>query len=355
MPIKAIFSDGSSSSEPSGGAFFDSHYRGQLAKPKPESPEEYNCLVRSFSTLGIESKHQEITDVPPKVELRQPERWFYRVWHRDTSRGRKDFGGDIVCGSTAWLPPPHRKSDIAYHFTQYHSDGLNRLDTCLVSATSDIIRALKRAVSLDTGTDIPTFHSSNIIVSIICSAEYYFAEDLLDIARNENMVLSQLTKDAISRLFSPKFQRLHEKEVVFLHQIPKEDIRFEITLQQLYTADLRVVLPELWYQNPNPDFDRMLSPSEIRNHIEHGPWHDEVQVMLRYVDIFWLVAAGGGRCEWWNSGDAKALKRTRQMLSSDALLSAPVKYAARYDLQRRTDDLFKRRRRRKSVYAAQHM
>jgi hypothetical protein len=68
---------------------------------------------------------------------------------------------------------------VAMHFALNHSDNYNKVDTGLISATFDIIRALKIAYLLPVAED-SHLDPKDIIIMVIFSSQYYRAKELFD-------------------------------------------------------------------------------------------------------------------------------------------------------------------------------
>jgi hypothetical protein len=65
-------------------------------------------------------------------------------------------------------------------------------------------------------------------------------------------------------MIDPNNKYLHDSELVFLHKIPKQDIKFQLTLQDLFVRHLMTRLHKLEEKDQRYDY---LWPREIRNRI----------------------------------------------------------------------------------------
>lgn len=156
--------------------------------------------------------------------------WSFRSWgHR--SRARVDNANDIVSGDPTWAQDS--TDDIANHFSEFHSDEYNLKDTALISGTDDIFWALKKTVTTWYHGDYQTRGANAIHLAIIHSADYYRADDLLRVVRQNRLSLR-----ARQRLSERKF--LHDSEVLFLHRIPAANIRYRLTCQELFNRGIMI-------------------------------------------------------------------------------------------------------------------
>jgi hypothetical protein len=147
------------------------------------------------------------------------------------------------------------------HFAEFHSDDSNKKDTALISATSDPIRALKKAFMKWYHGNFTTRDPGKIFISIFHSSEYYDAQELVEMARKPPLCF-RLSRESCDRLNSPKLEHLHDSEAVFLHVIPKEDLVINLSLQDLFDRGLKDILPELC--NKDTTCNKFLWPKAIR-------------------------------------------------------------------------------------------
>jgi len=131
-------------------------------------------LSRSIAT------RESSQSINPLLSNSKPQKWWYRAWN-DKSRGKIDEHGNIISGNPRWVLDS--ETDIALHFAEFHSDKCNKKDTALISATSDLIRALKKAFLEWHNGSFQTRDSRKIFISVIHSSVYYDAKELVEIVR----------------------------------------------------------------------------------------------------------------------------------------------------------------------------
>lgn len=56
----------------------------------------------------------------------------------------------------------------------------------------------------------------------------------------------QLSMKSCDRLSTWENEHIHASDAVFLHKIPKEDVKLQVSLQELFDRDLEHILPELF-------------------------------------------------------------------------------------------------------------
>ena len=214
-------------------------------------------------------------------------RWWYRKSSSE-SRAKEDKDGNILSGDPEW--EIGSVEDIALHFAEFHSEKESKKATALISVTYDPIRALKDAfLEWDTGP-FKTRDASKIFITIIESPDYYLAKHLLKIAL-ELPLRNCLSRKARDRLNDPKNAFLHVSEAVFLKQIPREHVKFRISLQDLFDRELPDILPELCERNEH--FKRRLWPKEIRAQIHRKCDSQMEKVAARFKKIYCMLAGSG--------------------------------------------------------------
>ena len=225
-------------------------------------------LIEAVNTLST-----SISVAPPRLALsntykNHPLKWFYRAWTLQ-SRAKADQDHNLCSGNPGWTLDTY--DDISLHFAEFHSDRDNKKDTCMISATNDSIRALKKAFLTWDTDDFKTRDDNKVFISVIYSFEYYVARNMVDNVVKPPLC-HRLSKKTLCRLKDNKY--LHDSEVVFLRKIPQADIKFQITLHDLFDRGLLTLLSELQEKN---FYNRYIWPKRI--HLGHycllSQWSDE--------------------------------------------------------------------------------
>jgi hypothetical protein len=277
------------------------------------------CLEKQSETIArlteaVNNLSASISVNTPRVDLRRthqdqlPLKWFYRAWSFQ-SRAKTDQDHNNCSGNPDWLLDTY--DDISLHFAEFHSDGDNKKDTSLISATNDPIRALKKAFLAG---NFETRDDNTVFFSIIYSSEFYIARDLID-----NVVKPPLchllSKEALRRLKDNKY--LHDSEVVFLHKIPQADIKFQMTLHELYNRGLRKLLPEL--KEKDDYCNRYIWPKRIRERISDNCSCNSVKIAKRLKEIFCMITQDD------NGPTVESLKTAQSIVDDDQYISAEVR------------------------------
>jgi hypothetical protein len=211
-----------------------------------------------------------------KLQGRRP-RWLYRA-SSEKSQGGPDHDGNILAGDPTWAVDSDM--GVALHFAEFHSDESNRKKTALVSGTNDFIRALKKMYD----TADFTRDQKKIFITVIYTSNYYMASELLEYLREAGLWnhLSQKTRE---RLDSPDHKFLHDSEVVFLHKIRKDDIKLQVSLQELSDRSTQACIPEL----DKPVGRQRLWPKGIRARIHENSDFDFAKTAKRFVNLYSIL------------------------------------------------------------------
>jgi hypothetical protein len=154
-------------------------------------------------------------------------------------------------------------------------------------------------------------------------------------------------KEALHRLNDLKYKHLHDSEVVFLHKISKEDIKFQVTLQDLFDRDLLTLLPEL--EETDEYYGRYLWPKRIRERIfEHCDGRSE-KIAERFKHIFCILTQRGSRYI------VESLKSAQLLMDDDPLIRTEVREDRFRMLLEEQDALTRRPRRRPATGRKQNV
>jgi hypothetical protein len=104
---------------------------------------------------------------------------------------------------------------------------------------------------------------------------------------------------------------LHDSEVFFLHKIPKEDIKFQMTLQDLFDRNLLNLLPEL---DEKDDRYGYIWPKRIRERISRSRDGNSEKIAERFTHIFCIMT----KCD--NGCTLEALKSAQLLMNDDQLI-----------------------------------
>jgi hypothetical protein len=241
----------------------------------------------------------------------QPAKRFYRAWHHQ-SRGKPDQYGSIYSGNPDWVLDADE--DVSLHFAEFHSDESNKKDTAMISATNDPIRAIKKAYQVWRGGDYKTPDATTVFVSVIYSSKYHIAREMID-KIVEAPLCHRLSREALQRLQDPMHIHLHDSEV-FLRKIPKEDIKFQMTLQGLFHRKLLTLLPEL---DENDDRYGYIWPKRIRERISKSCDGHSEKIAERFKRIFCIIMQCDNRCT------LEALKSAQLLMNDDLLIRPEVR------------------------------
>lgn len=213
--------------------------------------------------------------------------WSFRA-SSEHSRAKMDDNGNTVAGDASWSIGTGFA--IAQHFAEFHADEGNRKDTAMISATPDIIRALKKMH----GERKSGIDATKVYLTVFYAASFYRAKELLDMARRPP-VYHQLSKDARDRMDSDKHKHLHDSEIIFLHHVPAEDARFHVSLQELLERGLAKVLPEMF---GNDNQTSLSYPKLIRRSMSASR-NTAGEVASRYAQLFMVIVGdcGGKKAE----------------------------------------------------------
>jgi len=203
-------------------------------------------------------------------------RWLYRASIKGTHSVQNSLG-DICARSTDWVLSS--KEDVALHFAEFHSDETNRKSTALISATDDLLRAIKRAYRK--GHNI--IDANQVFIYIIHSSDFFCAKELRDMVKEPHL-RCRLSPESYKRLTSRNSEHLYDSEAVFLHKIPRQMIKLCVTLQNLIDRGLLEILPGL--KERYQESLNFLSPKGIRDHIEASCSYDPAQFAEYTRDYF---------------------------------------------------------------------
>jgi hypothetical protein len=275
------------------------------------------CLEKQSETIArlteaVNNLSASISVTTPRVDRthqdRSPLKWFYRAWSFQ-SRAKADQDHNICSGNPDWTLDTY--DDISLHFAEFHSDSDNKKDTSLISATNDPIRALKKAFQAG---HFETRDYNMVFFPIIYSLEYYNARDLIDNVVKPPLC-HRLSKEALRRLKANKY--LHDSEVVFLHRIPQADIKFQMTLHDLYNRGLLKLLPEL--EEKDEYYNRYIWPKRIRERISDNCGRNSVEIAKRFKEIFCMITQDD------NGPTVESLKTAQSLLDDDQCTTAEVR------------------------------
>lgn len=274
-----------------------------LSKHTKSMQELTLAITQLFCYISNTSNPTKPQNIP------KPKRWFFRSWE-EVSRAKPNDSGDIVSGDPDWSPGPGM-DNIALYFAEFHSDKYNRKDTATISATYDIIRALKKTYAAWKYGCHAIRDANKIFITAIHSSEFFLAKDLLDIALRPPL-FNRLSKQARDRLRLSERDHLHDSEVVFLHCIPASDVKFQLSLEELFNRGLERVLPEL-FETVGPK-NSIPGPKEIRDGIgKNASWKPTVGAS-RYLDIYNMITQGSA------GKTAASLSSTKALLNDDRFL-----------------------------------
>jgi hypothetical protein len=108
--------------------------------------------------------------------------------------------------------------------------------------------------------DFKTKDPQKIFIIVFHGAEDYSARELLDLVLRPPLLFCLIRETRI-QLRSTGHQHLHDSEVVFLNKVPKEDVQFQLSLQELFDSGLTDILPELCEKDAVSN--SFLGPTEV--------------------------------------------------------------------------------------------
>lgn len=237
-------------------------------------------LVEAVAPGGVAPALRPACD--PKPGTPRP-RWFYRHWIRKSDKDPNP-GDDHHARDPTWVVDSYR--DVALHFAEFHSDEYNHKGTALVSGTTDIIRALKGMYEDCENADFKTSDSTQFMITVIYTAEYYLARELIDYLRRAEL-WNHLSLEARQRLDSRPY--IHESEVVFLHKIRRQDVKLEVSLEELDKRGIRSCIPELQECVKG----KRIYPKLIRRRILESCDWKSTTAAHRFKDIYSMLTQKG--------------------------------------------------------------
>lgn len=237
-------------------------------------------LVEAVAPGGVAPALRPAWD--PKPGTPRP-RWFYRYWIKKSDKDPNP-GDDHRARDPTWAVASYR--DVALHFAEFHSDEDNKKATALVSGTTDVIRALKNTYvdyeKADRGTRDPT----KFMITIIHSTEYYLARELIKYLREAGL-WNHLSLEARRRLDSRP--HVHESEAVFLHKIRKQDIKLEVSYEELRNRGMWTCIPEIEELAKSG----RVWPKLVRQRIEENSGPQSTPLAHRFKDIYSILTQNG--------------------------------------------------------------